>query len=140
MSRIQLNLPEKVIFTTSYQLRITDMNYGNHLGNDVVLSIAHETRMQFFKSINAIELDFFGCGLIMSDAAIIYKAEGFYGDELKIELMIDDLNKYGFDLYYRAIRKSDSKILFEAKTGILCFDYSIKKLKLFPDTFKKLFE
>ena len=51
MPRIRLKLPETYHFSTKLTLRIYDMNYGAHMGNEVVLSIVHEARVQFLKSL-----------------------------------------------------------------------------------------
>ena len=47
MPRIKLDLPKNFHFTTEIPLRISDINYGGHLGNDSVLSILHESRVRF---------------------------------------------------------------------------------------------
>ena len=47
MERIKLNLPEQFLFSTNIAVRITDINYGGHVGNDSFLSLIHEARQQF---------------------------------------------------------------------------------------------
>lgn len=47
MARIKLNFPEEVVFSTEIDIRITDLNYGGHVANDVFLGLAHEVRLQF---------------------------------------------------------------------------------------------
>ena len=47
MPRIKLELPEKLVFSTEIPVRITDINYGGHLGNDSILSIVQEARVRF---------------------------------------------------------------------------------------------
>lgn len=86
MSRIQIILPENFQFSTLLPVRITDINYGNHLGNDKVLSYVHEARLQFLNSIGYSELNTGNGGLIMSSAAIQFKEEVFYGDILRISV------------------------------------------------------
>src|SRR5690242_1250044 len=98
--RIQLQLPATFSFQTEIPVRISDINYGNHLGNDAILSMMHEARVQFLKSLGYTELDLDGVGLIMSDSAIIYKGEGFYGDVLTVKVTATDFGKYGFDFMY----------------------------------------
>ena len=80
MARIKIDLPDNFSFTTSIQVRITDINYGGHVGNDAILSLVHEARMQFLKQLGYTELEFAGVGLIMADAAIEFRNELFYGD------------------------------------------------------------
>ncbi len=98
--RIKLEFPNKIIFTTEIAVRISDVNYGGHLGNDAVLSLAHEARLQFLKSINCTELNLFGAAIIMGDAAVIYKAESFYGDTLNITISIGEITKISFEIFY----------------------------------------
>ena len=51
MPRIKIDLPGSFTFITEIPVRITDLNYGGHVGNDTVLSIIHESRMQWLASI-----------------------------------------------------------------------------------------
>ena len=88
MARVKIELPREFIFKTEIPIRINDINYGGHLGNDAVLSIAHEARLRFLKQHNFTELDAGGAGIIMVDAAIQYKAEGFYGDIITVEIAV----------------------------------------------------
>jgi acyl-CoA thioester hydrolase len=107
------------------------LNYGNHLSNDRLLTFAHQARVEWLASLGFSELDFGGVGIIMTDAAVVYKAEGHLNDELLIELGIEDLTKMSFDLYYKVSRPKDAKILALVKTGILGFDYRNKKVAAF---------
>ena len=66
MARIKIDLPEKFSFTTSIPVRITDINYGDHVGNDTILSLLHEARVQFLKTFGYKEMEFEGVGMIMS--------------------------------------------------------------------------
>ena len=130
--RIQLSLPDTFSFQTEIPVRITDINYGNHLGNDSILSMMHEARVQFLQNLGYKELEFEGAGLIMSDTAIIYKGEGFYGDVLTVKVTADDLNKFGFDLFY-LFTNQHGKEIARAKTGMLCFNYATRKLMSLPE-------
>lgn len=132
MARIKLTIPTRFSFSTQIPIRITDLNYGNHLGNDSVLSILHEARMQYLQSIGYTELSFAGIGLIMSDVAIEFKAEAFYGDVLKAYVTAGDISRVGFDLYYKLVKKEQEEIVAIAKTGMICFDYAKRKVTFLP--------
>lgn len=127
MARIKLTPPEKILFSTKIPVRITDLNYGNHLGNDALVSILHEARVQWLKSAGFSELDAGGTGLIMTDLAVEYKAEAFYGDELSVAIGVADISKMSFDLYYTITNQQD-RLVAKAKTGIVCYDYGKKKV------------
>lgn len=134
MARIELNLPDKFLFSTEMNVRVTDVNYGNHLGNDSILSLIHEARLQFYRTLGfKNELSFEGSvGQVISDAAIVYKAEAFLGDVLVCKIAAGDFNKYGFDLYYLLTLKDSGKEVARAKTGIVCFDYDKRKVASAP--------
>jgi YbgC/YbaW family acyl-CoA thioester hydrolase len=140
MSRIKIELPEKFIFKTEIPVRITDINYGGHLGNDSLLSIIHEARLRFLKNLDYSEKDVEGTGIIMIDAAIQYKSEGFYGDELNIEIGVSDFSKIGCDIIYRITNSTSQKEIAIAKTGIVFFDYKNKKVVQVPVQFRSKVE
>ncbi|WP_299760366.1 thioesterase family protein [uncultured Pontibacter sp.] len=139
MARVKVNIPAKTHFTAHIPVRVTDLNYGNHLGNDALLSIMHEARMQLLNHFGWSELSIGGASMIMADVAIEYKGEGFYGDMLSINLAFDDLNKYGFDITYH-ITNQNGKEVARAKTGMLCFDYEQRKLMALPAEVKAKIE
>lgn len=135
MSRIKIVLPEAKVFETKLTVRISDINYGNHLGNDSVLSLMHEARFQFYKSLGySDELSIDGVGTIQVDTAIQYKGEGFHGDEIKAEIFIGDLSAKSMDLYYRLSVEDPDKLIALGKTGIAFYNYTERKVSNMPDS------
>ena len=140
MPRIKIVLPNKFIFRTEIQIRITDLNYGGHLGNDSLLSIIHEARVRFLQYLGYSESNVEGNGIIMIDAGVQYKSEGFYGDELLIEIAVNDFTEIGCDFVYRLTNKNSKKEIAVAKTGIVFFNYEKRKTAPVPPEFKKKIE
>jgi len=135
MARVKIELPDKFIFKTEIPIRINDINYGGHLGNDAVLSIAHEARLRFLKHHNFTELDVAGAGTIMVDAAVQYKAEAFYGDIILVEIAVTDITRVGCDFVYRCTNKNTGTVIAILKTGIVFYDYEKKKVVSVPKRF-----
>ncbi|MGB5846921.1 MAG: thioesterase family protein [Ignavibacteriaceae bacterium] len=135
MPRVKIELPEEFIFKTEIPIRINDINYGGHLGNDAVLSIAHEARLRFLKQHNFTELNAGGAGIIMADAAVQYKAEGFYGDIILVEIAVTDITGVGCDFVYRCTNKNTGIVIAIVKTGIVFYDYDKKKVVSVPERF-----
>jgi len=135
MARIVIDLPDQFSFSVTLAVRVTDLNYGNHVGNDNMLSLLHEARIQYYRHLGfKNEIAFVDTvGQIITDAAIVYKAEAFLGDELVIELAAADFSKYGFDLLYRVTQERTGKEVARGKTGIVCFDYSTRKVTAVPE-------
>lgn len=141
MNRIKLNLPDHFQFYVDIPIRITDLNYGGHVGNDVFLSLIHEARQQFLMKHGYTELSFEGVGLIMADVAVEYKKELNHGDIIRISVCAADFDKLGFDLFYKIeiIQTEDLILAGKAKTGMICYDYSAKKKSNVPEeALKKL--
>lgn len=139
MPRAKLDLPSEFHFSTELPLRIGDINYNNHLGNDTVLSLIHEARVRFWNQHGYTELNIEGMGTIMSDAVIIYKSEAFYGDVLSIDVAVADLQRVGFDFVYRLTNRETGKEVARAKTGIVFFDYEERKVVDIPEKFRTMF-
>ena len=139
MARIKIELPQDFLFKTEISLRISDINYGGHLGHDSVLSLTHEARVRFFKDNGFTELDVFGPGIIISDVAIQYKSEGFYGHTALVEIAVCDYVKYGCDLVYRLSEKGSGEEMAYVKTGIVFMHYEKREVAPVPEEFKKLF-
>ena len=134
MPRVKVALPDTFPFRTEIPVRITDLNYGGHLGNDALLGLLHEARVHFLRSLG-LESDYdpvSKLGLIMVDAAVEYKGEAFHGDVLHFDIAAADPNKYGFDVVYH-VHNQAGKEIARAKTGMLCFDYNVRKLRLLPE-------
>ena len=139
MSRIKIDLPDHFVFTTSITIRITDINYGGHAGNDTILSLIHEARIQFLKSHGYTEIDFAGTGMIMSDVGIEFKSELFYGDVVMASVTVANLSKVSFDVFYKLEKEiAEKKVLVAAaKTGMVCYDYKSKKIVAIPEEARK---
>jgi acyl-CoA thioester hydrolase len=139
MARVKIDLPATFNFTTKISIRITDINYGGHLGNDTVLSIIHEARVQFLKNSGYEELNLDGAALIMSDVAIEFKNEAFYGDVIIISVAATSFSKVAFELYYKLEKDNNEKriTVAVAKTGMVCYDYQQKKIIAIPASVKE---
>ena len=140
MGRVKLEIPTDFIFETELPIRIGDINYGGHLGNDAVLSLVHEARIRFFKSNGFTELDVAGAGIILSDVVIVYRAEAFYGQTLRVEVTAGDFTRTGCDLFYRLTDRESGNEVARSKTGIAFFDYDRRKVVAVPDAFRELFD
>jgi acyl-CoA thioester hydrolase len=140
MPRIKIEFPENILTSVTIPVRITDINYGNHVGNDSFISIIHEARLQWLSKHQLSELNIGGVGLIMSDLAVEFKSESFYGDIIEVKISAGDISRVGFELYYQlsVVRNKQTILLLNAKTGMVCYDYTTKKVAAIPEGFKIL--
>lgn len=138
MPRIKIDLPETFPFSCQIPIRITDINYGGHTGNDTILSIIHEARMQYLKSLGYTEMNIEGIGMIMADVSIEFRKELFYGDIILAYVVVGEISRIGFELFYKLETYQEIIPLkpapaVVARTFMICYDYGKKKIVSVPE-------
>ena len=133
MPRLDLKAREPYAFACELTVRTTDLNYGGHLGNDRLLALVQEARVAFLARHGWTELDCGGAGLIMADAALVYRAEAFAGDVLRFQVAAVEPTRVGFRLVMRATRPVDGDEVALVETGMVCFDYARRRPVALPD-------
>lgn len=122
-------------FSVPCQVRIADINYGGHVGNSAVLEFFQEARLAYLARLGAwTELDIGGCGLILPEARIRYRAEMFHGDQLEIGVQITELGKASLTMAYRIERQDQPTA--EGTTTLAAFDYARRRPCRLPAAFR----
>ena len=141
MARLQLNFPEEqYYYSTPLTVRVTDINAGNHLGNDSMISMISEARARFLFEFGVAETERDGTGIIVTDLATTYRAEAHARDQLLFEVGVMDFNKYGGDITFRVTRPRDKTLVAMAKSGFVFFNYKTSQVVAMPDEFRSKFD
>jgi acyl-CoA thioesterase FadM len=98
-------------FRVSFPVRIGDINYGGHMGNDRFLAL-------------------------FQDARLAFKAEVFYGDELEVIVRVQELKDTRFRLDYQVDRKGDGRTVATGYTLLAAFNYSQRRVSRLPEAFR----
>ena len=130
MPRVDITLPDQFAFSTQLEVRVTDLNYGNHVGNDQVLGLIHEARRRYIRSLGADEIGADGIGFVIADAAVVYRSQAFYGDSLTLEVAAGEFQSRSCAFFYKASKAGT--VVAEARTGVVCFDFKAQKAVSFP--------
>lgn len=135
MPRTKLSVQLFYSFQYNTTVKVRDINYGNHLGNDAVVGLLHEARIDMLSKIGCSELDLGGhkIGIIIADLIVNYKKQGYLGDEIIIYLHIDEIERSGFRIFYKIERDGD--LIALAETGIVIYDYLAEKIAKVPEVF-----
>lgn len=140
MARIVLDFPESCYcFKTVLTVRITDINFANHLGNDAMISMISEARARFLYHFGVPDTDAHGTGIIVTDLATTYRAEAHARDQLQFEIGTMDFNRYGGDIVFRITRVGDGQLIAMAKSGFVFFNYRDSKVTTMPEAFRAQF-
>jgi acyl-CoA thioesterase FadM len=141
MARLILTFPEdQYYYTTLLTVRVTDINAGNHLGNDSMISMISEARARFLFEYGVTETEGDGTGIIVTDLATTYRAEAHARDQLLFEVGVMDFNKYGGDVIFRVTRPKDKTLVAMAKQGFVFFNYKTSQVVVMPEEFRAKFE
>ena len=132
MPRLKLKPLNNYPFFTDITVRITDLNYGGHLGNDRLLSLIHEARAAFLTHYGLSEKNCGGVSLILGDTAVVYQNEAFAGDSLRFEVAAAEPTRCGFRFFFRITRPADNAPIALVENGMVCFDYKTRSTKPLP--------
>lgn len=120
-------------------VRVADVNYGGHVANSAVLNIFQDARIALFAALGPYsELDLGGCGMIMPEAHVYFRAEMFLHEHLDVGVRCSELKRSGFSLDYRIERAGE--LTAEGSTACVCFDYQKRKPCKIPTEFKQALE
>ena len=127
-------------FTIPYVVRIADINYGGHVANSAVLNFFQDARIAYLLGLgNYSEMDIgAGCGIILPEAHVYYRAEMYLGDELTIGVKTTHLSRSSFTLEYRIERAH--KLTAEGQTVLVCYDYDKRKPRRLNQEFRNSIE
>jgi len=135
MPRIQFELPAQFIFSTELQIYISHVNQGGHLDNAQLLTLVSEARVRFFKSLGYTEGNVEGHPIVVGDMVAQYKSEGFHGETMRVSMVPQDFNKYGFDLVYRMECLDTAREVARGKIGIVFIDRASRQVAQVPAVF-----
>ena len=124
-------------FVFPYKVRIADVNYGGHVANSAVLNFFQDGRIAYLNNLGGYsELDIGGgCGIILPEAHVKYRAEMFHNDELLIGVRVRDFSRSSFTMEYRIERHGS--ITAEGETALVSYDYQTRKPRRLDSAFKE---
>lgn len=125
----------------TFEIRVGDINYGGHMGNDKALLVFHDARIQFLEALGFSEKNIGGPGIIMRDANVIFRKEVYLHDVLTVDVGIENVSASAFEMLYtvRRInssqRSADGEVVFTGSTGLVAFDYELRRPVRIPEKF-----
>jgi acyl-CoA thioester hydrolase len=135
MPRVKLQEQLEYEFRHDLTVRVTDINYGGHLGNDSLVGLIHEARVHLMHDLGCNEDDLgdHKIGLIMADLVVNFVREGFLFDKLRIDSHIGEITHSSFRIFHRVVKVGE--LIALAETGMIAFNYSDRKIALLPRKF-----
>lgn len=122
-------------FSIPLLVRVSDLNYGNHVGYQNFLSYFQEARIAYLAQFGYSERNIEGYGMIVAEANCKYKQELFLNDSIRVGCRVKEIKSKLFVMQYR-ILKADLTCA-EGFTKNLCYDYQANKIVRLPEPLVK---
>lgn len=135
MLSIKVPTIQNKVFSTVLEVRINDINYGNHLGYDSLISFLHEARVRFLRELGYTELNVEGLGMLVTNLVTNYVSEAFYFDKIIIDIAIGDTTQTSFEIIYQAVHQATNKMIARALTTMTFYNYQKRKVVKIPQQF-----
>lgn len=140
MPRVKIDLPDTFGFTTDIPLYTSHINDVGHLDNAQLISLVSEARERFLRSLGYTSSNIEGLHLVIADAALQYISEAFYGEVLRVTMTANDFNKRSCDFVYRVTDRDSGREVARGKSGVVFFDFSVRKVGEVPPAFRARFD
>jgi acyl-CoA thioesterase FadM len=66
---------------------------------------------------------------------VAFRKEVFLHDVLLVDVGIDEVTTSAFNMIYTVRRESDDAVVFTGSTGLVAFDYDLKRPVKIPEAF-----
>ena len=137
MDRVRLEFPEAaIVHRQSLTVRVTDMNYGRHLGHDALVSLLHESRIQALASLGLTEWDLGGYQSVVADLAVQYQSEARWPDALVVETAIPAPRGKALTVFQRVCHAEGGRPVATARLNLLLVDPETGRPVAVPDAVK----
>jgi acyl-CoA thioester hydrolase len=128
------------MYISKYNVRISDINYGGHMGNERALVAFQQARIEWLETLGLSELNIGeGRGLIQRRANVEYLREISLGDILNIKIYPVEIKGSYFVLGHEVNNQNGITVL-TGNVTLGSFDYNNKKLAKIPNTLKEILE
>jgi acyl-CoA thioesterase FadM len=121
----------------TYQIRISDINYGNHLGHDKLISIVHDARCSFFDSIGTSELHINDdqIGLVVHEVNFKYKSQIHFLDKIEVLSYFTEISDYSVKMNSEVKNMKQNKMSAVGYIKLVCYNFKDNKISKFPKEF-----
>ena len=122
-------------FSIDLDVRVGDLNYGNHVGHQHYFLYFQEARMGYLRQVGYSETDIEGLRMVVAEASCRYKRELLLGDKLRVHCRISEIKTKAFIFDYAITR--DGTLCATGSTTNLCLDPVRKKVATLPEAFSR---
>ena len=122
------------MFVHRERVRFRDLDPMGHVNNAVFLTYIESARFAFLKHIGAAPT-LEDMNLVVARVEIDFRAPVGLGDEVEVTARVSRFGEKSFDLDHEL--RVDERIVAEAKTVLVTYDYSTREAVPIPDEWRE---
>lgn len=119
--------------------RFRDTDGMGHVNNAVFFSYCEEARAAYFRAVAQVT-DYRRAAIILARASCDFRSAILFGEEFDVGVRVERLGRKSFEMIYRAHARSDDRLLFEAASVLVAYDYEADRSTLVPAKFRRQVE
>ncbi len=127
-------------FTVDLTVRVADLNYGNHLGYNGLITMLHHARVEYFQHFDIDELDINGAKAYIKQLKVDYQGEAFLHDVLHFSYRVSEVSRAVCTFEAVITKNADNEPVAHAFETMILLDNQTKKVVKNTAGFAKLIE
>ena len=126
-------------FSIEINVRFRDLDAMGHVNNSVYLTYLEEARAALWRALigkrGLKEINF-----IVAEITCKYKSPAHYGETLIVNVKLSRIGSKSFDFKYDILEKTSGRLVAEANSVQVFYDYKKNKTITIPEHLKPKFE
>jgi len=124
---------------TTLQVRFRDIDAFGHVNNAVFLTYLEAARIRYLLDVLQPPQPFDRLPLILARVAIDYRSQIAFGEEVAVETRVDRVGRTSFAMSHRMTAIPDGRLVGDAHTVIVAYDYASARPVPVPDAWRRSF-
>ena len=124
---------------TTLQVRFRDIDAFGHVNNAVFLSYLELARIRYLLDVLQPDLPIEKLPLILARLELDFRSPIALGEEVEVESRVDRVGRTSFEMMHRMTVGPDGRLVGEARTVLVTYDYQAARPILVPDDWRRRF-
>jgi acyl-CoA thioester hydrolase len=128
-------------FTVTHELqpRFRDTDAMGHINNAVYITYLEVARQYYWRALDNAS-DYRRVPFILAGVSIDFRSEALVQEVLELAVRCDWIGTKSFGFTYRIHEKTSGRLVVEATSVQVCYDYETKKSQPMPDSLRRRLE
>ena len=115
--------------------RFRDTDAMGHVNNAIYFTYFEEARAAYFEEVTGLR-SYNDVAIILAHTRCDFRSPLYTGEELDVGVRVDRIGGKSFDMSYRAVGRTENRLLAEGMSVQVAFDYVSRASVQVPDEFR----